>query len=78
MKNINICVFNFDLFNFTVDENQSIESEIAVDPEMLGKVYERLIEEALRKKYRPFYTHREIVNYMCTISLIKFLLYLIE
>jgi len=63
----------FDLFNFTVDENQSIESEIAVDPEMLGKVYERLIDEALRKKYRPFYTHREIVNYMCTISLIKFL-----
>ena len=62
----------FDLFNFTVDENQSIESDLAVDPEMLGKVYERLIDEALKKKYRPFYTHREVVNYMCTISLIKF------
>ena len=63
----------FDLFNFTVDENQTIESDLAVDPEMLGKVYERLIDEALKKKYRPFYTHREVVNYMCTISLIKFL-----
>ena len=63
----------FELFNFTVDENQSIESDLAVDPEMLGKVYERLIDEALKKKYRPFYTHREVVNYMCTISLIKFL-----
>ena len=62
----------FDLFNFTVDENQTIESDLAVDPEMLGKVYERLIDEALKKKYRPFYTHREVVNYMCTISLIKF------
>ena len=39
----------FDLFNFTVDENQSIESDLAVDPEMLGKVYERLIDEALKK-----------------------------
>ena len=40
---------------------------------MLGKVYERLIDEALKKKYRPFYTHREVVSYMCTISLLKFL-----
>lgn len=63
----------FDLFNFTIDENQSNDAELAVDPEMLGKVYERLIDEALKKKYRPFYTHREVVNYMCTISLIKYL-----
>ena len=40
---------------------------------MLGKVYERLIDEALKKKYRPFYTHREVVNYMCRIIIIKFL-----
>ena len=64
----------FDLFNFTVDENQTLDTDLAIDPEMLGKVYERLIDEALKKKYRPFYTHREVVNYMCTISLIKFLL----
>jgi len=47
--------------------------EVAIDPEMLGKVFENLIEENRRKGLGSFYTPREIVHYMCQESLINYL-----
>ncbi len=59
----------FDRFNFTVDEAEPLEKEVAVDPEMLGKVFERLLDVQERKGKGSFYTPREIVRYMCRQSL---------
>lgn len=63
----------FDRYNFTVMEDEPLEKEVAIDPEMLGKVFENLIEENLRKGRGTFYTPREIVHYMCQESLINYL-----
>jgi type I restriction-modification system DNA methylase subunit len=63
----------FDRYNFTVNEAEPLEKEVAIDPEMLGKVFENLIEENRRKGLGAFYTPREIVHYMCQESLINFL-----
>lgn len=63
----------FDLYNFTVKEDEPLEKEIAIDPEMLGKVFENLLPENIRKGNGAFYTPREIVHYMCQESLINYL-----
>ena len=63
----------FDRYNFTVNEAEPLEKEVAIDPEMLGKVFENLIEENRRKGLGSFYTPREIVHYMCQESLINYL-----
>ncbi len=63
----------FDLYNFTVREDEPLEKEVAVDPEMLGKVFENLLEVTDRKSKGAFYTPREIVHYMCQESLIDYL-----
>lgn len=63
----------FDLYNFTVKEDEPLEKEVAVDPEMLGKVFENLLAENLRKGKGTYYTPREIVHYMCQESLINYL-----
>lgn len=63
----------FDLYNFTVDESDYLDKEVSVDPEMLGKVFENLLEENLRKGKGTYYTPREIVNYMCEESLANYL-----
>lgn len=63
----------FDRYNFTVNEAEPLEVEVAIDPEMLGKVFENLIEENRRKGLGAFYTPREIVHYMCQESLINYL-----
>src|SRR5437899_1479136 len=63
----------FDRYNFTVNEAEPLEKEVAIDPEMLGKVFENLIEENLRKGLGSYYTPREIVHYMCQESLIDYL-----
>jgi hypothetical protein len=63
----------FDRYNFTVNEAEPLEQEVAIDPEMLGKVFENLIEDNLRKGTGAFYTPREIVHYMCQESLISYL-----
>ncbi|MEA3429626.1 MAG: N-6 DNA methylase [Thermodesulfobacteriota bacterium] len=64
----------FDLYNFTVKEDEPLDKEVAVDPEMLGKVFENLLEENLRKGKGTYYTPREIVHYMCQESLINYLI----
>ena len=63
----------FNEFNFTVKEDEPLEKEVAVDPEMLGKVFENLLDVKDRKSKGAFYTPREIVHYMCQQSLINYL-----
>ena len=63
----------FNRFNFTVHENDSLDQDIAVDPEMLGKVFENLLEESVRKKNGAFYTPRFVVQFICQESLINYL-----
>ncbi len=63
----------FDRYNFTVKEDEPLEREVAVDPEMLGKVFENLLEVKDRRSKGTYYTPREIVHYMCQESLINYL-----
>ncbi len=63
----------FDRYNFTVKEDEPLEKEVAVDPEMLGKVFENLLEVKNRKSKGTYYTPREIVHYMCQESLVNYL-----
>ena len=63
----------FDLYNFTIKEDEPLEKEVAVDPEMLGKVFENLLDVKDRKSQGAFYTPREIVHYMCQEGLINYL-----
>lgn len=70
----------FKNYKFTVDENTPVEEEVALDPELLGRVFENLLanynEETkitARKQSGSFYTPREIVNYMVDEALIAYL-----
>lgn len=63
----------FDRYNFTMSEDEPMEREVAIDPEMLGKVFENLLEINDRKSKGAFYTPREVVHYMCQESLINYL-----
>ncbi len=60
----------FNRYNFTVKEDEPLEKEVAIDPEMLGRIFESLIPENERRTQGAFYTPREIVHYMCEESLI--------
>ena len=65
-------LFNFfSEYNFTIDENDPNDAEVGVDPEMLGKIFENLLED--NKDKGAFYTPKEIVRYMCQESLIAYL-----
>lgn len=63
----------FDRYNFTMAEDEPMEREVAIDPEMLGKVFENLLDVTDRKSKGAFYTPREIVHYMCQETLINYL-----
>ncbi|MBQ6975683.1 MAG: Eco57I restriction-modification methylase domain-containing protein, partial [Selenomonadaceae bacterium] len=63
----------FDRYNFTINEDEPTEREVAIDPEMLGKVFENLLDVSDRKSKGAFYTPREIVHYMCRETLISYL-----
>jgi hypothetical protein len=67
-------------YKFTIAENTPIEEEVALDPELLGKVFENLLanynpetKTTARKKTGSYYTPREIVNYMVDEALISYL-----
>jgi tRNA1(Val) A37 N6-methylase TrmN6 len=67
-------------YKFTITENTTLEEEVALDPELLGKVFENLLatynpetKSTARKQTGSFYTPREIVNYMVDESLIALL-----
>lgn len=65
-------LFDFlDSYNFTIDENDPNDAEVGVDPEMLGKIFENLLED--NKDKGAFYTPKEIVRYMCQESLTAYL-----
>lgn len=61
----------FASFNFTIDENAPDDVEIGVDPEMLGRIFENLLED--NKDKGAFYTPKKIVQYMCRESLVAYL-----
>lgn len=67
-------------YNFTIEENTPNEQQVALDPELLGKVFENLLgaynpetKETARNQSGSFYTPREIVNYMVDESLVAYL-----
>ena len=67
-------------YNFTIEENSPEEQQVALDPELLGKVFENLLgaynpetKETARNQSGSFYTPREIVNYMVDESLMAYL-----
>ena len=69
----------FDSYKFTIEENTPFEIEVALDPELLGKVFENLLasynpetRETARKQTGSFYTPREIVSYMVDESLVAY------
>jgi adenine-specific DNA-methyltransferase len=59
--------------NFTIEEDTPLEVEVALDPEMLGKVFENLLEEAERGQSGTFYTPRPVVAFMCREALASYL-----
>lgn len=63
-------------YDFTIDENHATDADIALDPELLGKVFENLLASynpetgvSARRASGSFYTPREIVDYMVDQSL---------
>jgi hypothetical protein len=77
---INFFNNTLERYNFTVDENSAASSEIAIDPEMLGRIFENLLAEqnpetgeSARKATGSYYTPREIVDFMVEESLIAYL-----
>ena len=62
----------FSMYNFTIDENDPDDSEVGIDPEMLGHIFENLLED--NKDKGAFYTPKEIVQYMCRQSVIQYLM----
>jgi len=80
LKNINLenrhfeKIFRtFNEYNFTVIEDSPDDKEVAIDPEMMGRVFENLLEEHYRKGKGAFYTPREVVHYMCQQSIVNYL-----
>lgn len=68
----------FDSYKFTIEENTPVEEEVALDPELLGKVFENLLasynpdtKTTARKKSGSFYTPREVVDYMVDEALVS-------
>ena len=61
----------FAMYNFTIDENDPEDSEIGIDPEMLGHIFENLLED--NKDKGAFYTPKEIVQYMSKESVTQYL-----
>jgi hypothetical protein len=68
-------------YNFTIDENSTVDADVSVDPEMLGRIFENLLAEMVpetgetaRKATGSYYTPRAIVDYMVEQSLKQYLL----
>ena len=61
----------FSMYNLTIDENDPDDSEVGIDPEMLGHIFENLLED--NKDKGAFYTPKEIVQYMSKESVVQYL-----
>ncbi len=80
-ENLEVLVFPAELFegflefleqyNFTIDESDPDDAEVGIDPEMLGHIFENLLED--NKDKGAFYTPKPIVKYMCQESIIEYL-----
>ena len=70
-----IDIFNnlLERYNFTIREDTPLDVEVAVDPEMLGKVYESLVIQEERGQAGIFYTPRVELDFMCRRSLVEYL-----
>jgi len=66
----------FNEYNFTIDENDPYENEVGIDPEMLGHIFENLLEDNRDKG--AFYTPKSVVKYMCQESLIQYFITFFE
>lgn len=71
----------FETYNFTIDENTSVDIELSIEPEMLGRIFENLLAEinpetgeTARKSTGSYYTPRPIVDFMVNESLKQYLL----
>lgn len=69
-----------ETYNFTIDENTTVDVDLSIDPEMLGRIFENLLaeinpetEETARKATGSYYTPRAIVDYMVNESLSQYL-----
>ena len=62
-----------DRWTFTVAEEAADESEVAVDPEVLGRVFESLISEEEMRREGTVYTPRPVVQFMCREALVPYL-----
>jgi hypothetical protein len=71
---INEILDNFEMYNFTIQEEDPDETEVAIDPEMLGKVFENLLDIKDKKSKGTFYTPRKIAKYICEEALINYLI----
>lgn len=67
-------------YNFTISEDSPLDQEVAIDPEMLGKIFESLVLEReqdpdvdLRKATGSYYTPRSVVAFMCREALTEYL-----
>lgn len=60
-------------YNFTISEELPLEVEVAVNPEMLGRIFESMLPEYERGEKGTFYTPRPVVHYMCRESLKEYL-----
>lgn len=60
----------FDQYNFTIDENSPDDQDIGIDPEMLGLIFENLLED--NKDKGTFYTPKEVVHFMCKESISQY------
>lgn len=63
----------FDRYDFTLYEAEASERDVAVDPEILGKVFEHLLPGNLRRRGGAYYTPRAVVGYMCRQCLVNHL-----
>jgi hypothetical protein len=61
----------FAAYNFTIDENDPDESQVGIDPEMLGHIFENLLEE--NRKKGAYYTPKAVVQFMCQQTLLLYL-----
>lgn len=64
----------FEKYNFTVREDIGFDSDVAVDPELLGRIFENMINKEEREGTGSFYTPRPIISYMCKQSIKEYLL----
>lgn len=63
----------FERYNFIVKEDTPLDIELAIDPELLGNVYQRLVSEEERGQAGIFYTQPTEVNFMCQRAVIEYL-----